>query len=160
MYYIILVGLVLLTCIAVFIGNIVAITKKKQPYNGRTLARVEKIHIQVTSTSQGVRVPNLMLTYTYAVGDQKYTCVESLANRQNINVIGCTMPEAGLRLGLPIGSQIEIQYLESNPAKSCFDAAWVRTTNNIGNVMGIVLGGLMGIICLCFEALLIFWECI
>jgi len=160
MYYIVLLGLIMVVCFAVCIGNIVSLAKKKQPYNGRAWATVANIRFGSVSTGQGVRAKTLILTYSYSVNGEKYTCDEELANRRNINVVGCNVREAGMRLGLPIGSQIPIQYLESNPAKSCFDTAWVRTRKTSGCVMGIVLGAVFGFICLCYEAYLIFCEVI
>lgn len=63
--------------------------------------------------------------------------------------------ELGAKLGIPIDSEIEINYQLNNPSKSIYDIEWKKYTDSLGSGTGIVFGGFITGVLLIVEILLI-----
>lgn len=98
----------------------------------------------------------MFITYKYTVDGIEYHTRENLLNRNNVNVgLYDKADELGDKLGLPINSEIEINYQLNNPSKSIYDIEWKKYTDSLGSSTGIVFGGFITGVLLIVEILLI-----
>lgn len=154
MGYVIITAFALLISSIFFIGGINTIKRRNAIYDGVTTGIVE--NIEVTQRNQNPRTSALFITYRYTVNGVEYHSRENIRNKNNANVgLHDNADELGVKLGIPINSEIEVKYQLKKPSRSVYDVEWMRYTASLGGVMGVVLGGVLTAVLLIVEALLI-----
>lgn len=154
MYYIVLTAFAMLISSIFLIDGISKLKRKNEKYEGTATAVVE--NIEITQRVQSPKITTLFITYKYTVDGVEYHTRENLQNKNNANVgLYEKADELGDKLGIPINSEIIINYQLNNPSKSIYDIEWKKYTDSLGSVTGIVFGGLITAILLIVEILLI-----
>lgn len=138
------------------IDGIRTLKRKNEKYEGTTTAVVE--NIEITQRVQSPKITTLFITYKYTVDGVEYHTRENLQNKNNANVgLYENADELGDKLGIPIDSEIKINYQLNDPSKSIYDIEWKKYTDSFGSVIGIVFGGFITAVLLIVEILLI-WS--
>lgn len=154
MYYIVLTAFAMLISSIFLIDGISKLKRKNEKYEGTATAVVE--NIEITQRVQSPKITTLFITYKYTIDGVEYHTRENLQNKNNANVrLYEKADELGDKLGIPINSEIIINYQLNNPSKSIYDIEWKKYTDSLGSVIGIVFGGLITVILLIVEILLI-----
>lgn len=139
-----------------FIDGIRTLKRKNEKYEGTTTAVVE--NIEITQRVQSPKITTLFITYKYTVDGVEHHTRENLQNKNNANVgLYENADELGDKLGIPIDSEIKINYQLNDPSKSIYDIEWKKYTDSLGSVIGIVFGGFITAVLLIVEILLI-WS--
>ena len=154
MYYIVLTAFAMLISSIFLIDGISKLKRINEKYEETATAVVE--NIEITQRVQSPKITTLFITYKYTVDGVEYHTRENLQNKNNANVgLYEKADELGDKLGIPINSEIIINYQLNNPSKSIYDIEWKKYTDSLGSVIGIVFGGLITVILLIVEILLI-----
>ena len=154
MYYIVLTAFAILISSIFLIDGINTLKHKNDKYDGVATALVE--NIEITQRIQSPKITTLFITYKYTVDRIEYHTRENLQNKNNANVgLYDRADELGAKLGIPIDSEIEINYQLNNPSKSIYDIEWKKYTDSLGSGTGIVFGGFITGVLLIVEILLI-----
>lgn len=154
MYYIVLTAFAMLISSIFLIDGISKLKRINEKYEGTATAVVE--NIEITQRVQSPKITTLFITYKYTIDGVEYHTRENLQNKNNANVgLYEKADELGDKLGIPINSEIIINYQLNNPSKSIYDIEWKKYTDSLGSVIGIVFGGLITVILLIVEILLI-----
>lgn len=155
MYYIVLTAFALLISSIFLVDGINAFKRRSEKYEGITTALVE--NIEISQRVQSPKITTLFITYKYTVDGIEYHTRESMQNKNNANVgLYEKADELGVKLGIPIDSEIEIYYQLNNPSKSVYDIEWKKYTNSLGFVTSIVFGFITGV--LLIVELLLIWN--
>lgn len=154
MYYIVLTAFAILISSIFLTDGINTLKHKNDKYDGVATALVE--NIEITQRIQSPKITTLFITYKYTVDGIEYHTRENLQNKNNANVgLYDRADELGAKLGIPIDSEIEINYQLNNPSKSIYDIEWKKYTDSLGSGTGIVFGGFITGVLLIVEILLI-----
>lgn len=154
MYYIVLTAFAILISSIFLIDGINTLKHKNDKYDGVATALVE--NIEITQRIQSPKITTLFIIYKYTVDGIEYHTRENLQNKNNANVgLYDRADELGAKLGIPIDSEIEINYQLNNPSKSIYDIEWKKYTDSLGSGTGIVFGGFITGVLLIVEILLI-----
>ena len=155
-YYIVLTAFALLISSIFLVDGIKVLKRKNEKYDSVATALVE--NIEITQRVQSPKVTTLFITYKYIVDGIEYHTRESMQNKNNADVgLHEKADELGVKLGVPIDSEITIYYQHKNPSRSVYDIEWRKYTNSLGSVTGIIFGGFITAVLLIVEILLI-WS--